>query len=277
MSKESLKQNQSKFDHLECCKLVLSELLPEKDNSLSGGVIKGVEGIKIQNNGKEGHACNKSFPLFADQTSGLSNYNKERLKHALHEVVTSLNDDADEILGQILATSKIGSENLLPSHGSGSYEDGVATPCAKRRKTGTFPLSDDNGTTNGHISSGIFEKVNQDIQAMEESGETRQEAVKKFSAGLLGKLGKMAQGVDDILNTVASKCRPMTTGEKIELGKRIRKLPEDALNRLVEIITARKPASQSSDRVHMNLGELDNATLWRLYHHVEYVLKENKT
>ncbi|KAF8755775.1 hypothetical protein HU200_011244 [Digitaria exilis] len=91
------------------------------------------------------------------------------------------------------------------------------------------------------------DEVDRDIQAMEKNGETCQETVKKLSTGLLGKLGKMAQGVDDLLNTAASKCRPMSTEEKIELGKRIRKLPEEALNRVVEIITRRKQASQSSD------------------------------
>nr|CAB3479185.1 unnamed protein product [Digitaria exilis] len=121
-----------------------------------------------------------------------------------------------------------------------------------------------------------YKYVDRDIQAMEKNGETCQETVKKLSTGLLGKLGKMAQGVDDLLNTAASKCRPMSTEEKIELGKLIRKLPEEALNRVVEIITRRKQASQSSDRITMKLGELDDATLWRLYYHVEYVLNENK-
>jgi len=48
----------------------------------------------------------------------------------------------------------------------------------------------------------------------------------------------------------------MSKEEKIELGKRIRKLPEEALNRVVEIITARKLASQKSDKITMKLGEL---------------------
>jgi len=52
-----------------------------------------------------------------------------------------------------------------------------------------------------------MDQVDRDIQAMEENGETCQEAVKKLSTGLLGKLGKMAKGVDDLLNTAASKCR----------------------------------------------------------------------
>ena len=53
----------------------------------------------------------------------------------------------------------------------------------------------------------------------------------------------------------------MSTKEKIELGKCIRKLPEEALNRLVEIITTRKLASQNSDRITMNLGELVCSTV----------------
>ena len=51
--------------------------------------------------------------------------------------------------------------------------------------------------------------------------------------------------------------RPMSTEEKIDLAKRIRKLPEEALNHVVEIITSRKlMPSQSSDRITMKLGEL---------------------
>jgi hypothetical protein len=41
----------------------------------------------------------------------------------------------------------------------------------------------------------------------------------------------------------------MCTEEKIELGRRIRKLPEESLNRVVEIVTTRKLASQSSNRM----------------------------
>jgi len=58
-------------------------------------------------------------------------------------------------------------------------------------------------------------QVDRDIQAMEESGETCQEVVKKLSTGLLGKLGKMAQGVDDLLNTAASKCRCHTLSSQM--------------------------------------------------------------
>lgn len=48
----------------------------------------------------------------------------------------------------------------------------------------------------------------------------------------------------------------MSTEEKIELGKRIRKLPEEALDRIVEIISARKLASEKSDQITLKLKEL---------------------
>ncbi|CAO2196527.1 unnamed protein product [Urochloa humidicola] len=212
--RQTLEENESNVDHMENYKIVLSKLLRGQDDSFREGVRKEGHGTSNQNKDKEAYICNRSLPLFMEQMSDLSNNDKERIKLVLHEIITFLNNDVDE--------------------------------------------------------------VDRDIQAMEQSGETCQEAVKKLSTGLLGKLGKMAQGVDDLLNTAVSKCRSMSTEEKVELGRRIRKLPEEALNHVVEIITARKLASQGSDRITMNLRELDDATLWRLYYYVEYVLKENK-
>ncbi|KAG2602754.1 uncharacterized protein LOC120708994 isoform X2 [Panicum virgatum] len=214
LTRKSFEENESNVDLMEHYKCILSKMLRGQDDSFCKGVNNEVQGTSTQNKGKEGYICKRTFPLFKEQFGGLSKNDKEKIKLALHEIITFLNNDVDE--------------------------------------------------------------VDRDIQAMEESGETCQEVVKKLSTGLLGKLGKMAQGVDDLLNTAASKCRPMSTEEKIELGKCIRKLPEEALNRLVEIITRRKLASENSDRITMNLGELDDATLWRLYYHVEYALKENK-
>ncbi|CAO2172467.1 unnamed protein product [Urochloa humidicola] len=212
--RKTFEENESNVDHMENYKIVLSKLLQGSDDSFREGVSKEGHGTSTQNKGKDGYICNKSLPLFTEQMSDLSKNDKERIKLVLHETITFLNNDVDE--------------------------------------------------------------VDRDIQAMEQSGETCQEAVKKLSSGLLGKLGKMAQGVDDLLNTAVCKCRSMSTEEKIELGRCIRKLPEEALNHVVEIITARKLASQGSDRITMNLRELDDATLWRLYYYVEYVLKENK-
>ncbi|OEL31039.1 hypothetical protein BAE44_0007937 [Dichanthelium oligosanthes] len=145
MSRKSFMENESNVDHMEHYKYVLSKLLLEQDDSFGKVVSKEVQGTSTQNKGKEGYICNRTFPLFTKQISGLSENDKDRIKLALHEIVTFLNNDVDE--------------------------------------------------------------VDRDIKAIEESGETCQEALKKLTTGLLGKLGKMAEGVDDLLNTAASKCR----------------------------------------------------------------------
>uniref|UniRef100_A0A453G8D6 NET domain-containing protein n=1 Tax=Aegilops tauschii subsp. strangulata TaxID=200361 RepID=A0A453G8D6_AEGTS len=155
------------------------------------------------------------------------------------------------IFGCIFALSEFRSEKLPSNHGSGSYEDGIAPPSVKKQKTVTVSTIDAYEESHGHIDSDIFAQLTRDIRLIEESGKTRQEAAKMFSDGLLRKLAKMEQGVYDLLDTVASKCRSMTTPEKIELGRRIRKLPETALDHMVE----------------------DDTTLWRLYYYVETALK----
>ena len=48
----------------------------------------------------------------------------------------------------------------------------------------------------------------------------------------------------------------MTTPEKIELGRRVRKLPETALDHMVEVVKMRRPAISVSDKVSFNLGRL---------------------
>jgi hypothetical protein len=48
----------------------------------------------------------------------------------------------------------------------------------------------------------------------------------------------------------------MTTAEKIELGNRIHKLPEKALDHMVEVVKMRKPEIWGSDKVSFNLGRL---------------------
>ncbi|KAL5228942.1 hypothetical protein ABZP36_017207 [Zizania latifolia] len=212
MSKISSEQNEFEVDHMEYYKHLICKLT-EKDGNLSTRVSRDQSSMD-QDNGKVGQGYEKSFPLFKEGISGLSENKKERLKHVLHEIVSFFTNDVD--------------------------------------------------------------KVTRDITSME-NGETHQEAAKKFSAELLEKLDKMARGVDDILDIMASKCRSMITAEKLELSNRIRKLPVKAFDRVVEIINMRRPANESSDKISFNLGELDDATLWRLYYCVENVLDANKT
>ncbi|KAM0823030.1 hypothetical protein ACQ4PT_071139 [Festuca glaucescens] len=270
MSRDSDEKNVFGVDPMEHYKHIISKLLLKKEDTSSTGVMKRAKGVVAQNNVK---ASQESSPLFSEEIRGLSKCDMERLKHVLRDIFTILNDDVDEIFGYILAISEFRSVKLLSSHARGSCEEEIAPPSAKKRKTLTVSEPDACEELRSHISSDIFEQLTRDIRLIEESGETRQVALQKFSDGLLRKLSKMAQGVDDLLDTLASKCRSMTTAEKIELGKRIHKLPEKALDHMVEVVKMRKPEISGSDKVSFNLGRLDDATLWRLYYYVETALK----
>ncbi|PVH37639.1 hypothetical protein PAHAL_5G050000 [Panicum hallii] len=126
LTRKSFEETESNVDHMEHYKYILSKLLQGQDDSFCKGVSNEVQGTITQNKGREGYICKRTFPLFKEQISGLSKNDKEKIKVALHEIITFLNNDVDE--------------------------------------------------------------VDQDIQAMEESGETCQEAVKRLSTGLLGKV-----------------------------------------------------------------------------------------
>ncbi|KAF0916420.1 hypothetical protein E2562_007515 [Oryza meyeriana var. granulata] len=230
-----------------------------------------------QDNAKEDQGYEKSCRLFAEGITDLSEFKKDGLKIILHEVVSFFENDVEKILAHTLATSEFGPEKPLPSNASGLFEDGITPACSKRQNAVTVPLSDVYKDEHGHLSSAIIEQVTRDIRAMEENGETHQEAVKKFSAGLLEKLDEMARGVDDMLHILASKCRCMTTAEKLELSERIHKLSEKAFDRVVEIIEMRRLANECSGKITFSLAAMDDVTLWRLYYCVQNALETNKT
>ena len=95
MSRKSFEGNDSNVNRLEHYKNVLAKLLPEKGDSFCKGVSNEAQGTDTQS--KEGHVCNRALPLFAEQISGLSKNDKEGIKYTLHEIITILNDDLDEV------------------------------------------------------------------------------------------------------------------------------------------------------------------------------------
>ncbi|KAB5564293.1 hypothetical protein DKX38_004347 [Salix brachista] len=97
-----------------------------------------------------------------------------------------------------------------------------------------------------------------------------EKTVKKYSDELLSTLEHMERKLEELLDAVASKCRPMTHTEKQQLQKLIKKLPPKKLDRVVEIVQRSKPIeSQDHDEIFVNLEEKDNATVWRLYYYAE--------
>ncbi|ESR59906.1 hypothetical protein CICLE_v10015858mg [Citrus x clementina] len=118
-------------------------------------------------------------------------------------------------------------------------------------------------------------EVDDDLQFLLESDSSEvEETVKKYSDELFATLGHMEQKLEELLNTVVSRCRPMTRPEKQELRKLIQKLPQNNLARVVEIVQHSKLAdSRPSDEYFVDLEKEDNVTLWRLFYYVKAVEK----
>ncbi|KAF8399813.1 hypothetical protein HHK36_015684 [Tetracentron sinense] len=121
-------------------------------------------------------------------------------------------------------------------------------------------------------------KVNDDLQFLLENGGSQvEETLKKYSDELSATLGHMEQQLEELLDIVMSKCRPMTLVEKQELRKLIQKLPQKNLDRVVEIIQhSRLPETCPCDEIHIDLEKEDSLTLWRLYYYVEAVKNAKK-
>ncbi|XP_072999837.1 uncharacterized protein [Typha latifolia] len=284
----SAEPNEFGPNYLGYYKHLLMELLCDKESNSpvmesaepSMGHSKGDQGIYRQDSGKS-KSYSGSVSFFTEGIGkGFPEYKKERLKSVLHETAVSLNQEADEMLGHILATFQIGSdqkEKLLSCYASGPDEDVPSPLCRKKRKASPSLLSNASEKFSSLPSFETIEQVYKDIHPIQDDGEISQAAVGTYSAKLLGKLCKMEQDLDEYVNEVVSHCRPMTHAEKQQLGSRIQKLPEKALDRVVEIFEVRNfPARQHSNNVFINLEEQDNVTLWRLYYYVETVLKANK-
>ncbi|KAK9734214.1 hypothetical protein RND81_04G123200 [Saponaria officinalis] len=90
-------------------------------------------------------------------------------------------------------------------------------------------------------------------------------------------LNHMELQLEELLGAVASKCRLMTSEEKLQLQTFIQELPTRNLDRVVEIIRLAKSSDTSpGDEIVVDLEEQDNATLWRLYFYTRAVENARK-
>ncbi|PON46463.1 NET domain containing protein [Trema orientale] len=106
------------------------------------------------------------------------------------------------------------------------------------------------------------------------------EILKNVSDELSAKLGHMDQQLEELLDIVMSKYRPMTLPEKKQLQKMIKELPPKNLDRVAELVERGKrgkPAEKRShDEIFIDLEKESNVTLWRLYYYVQAVEKARK-
>ncbi|KAM0946606.1 putative NET domain-containing protein [Dioscorea sansibarensis] len=218
---------------------------------------------------------NGSVSYFSEALSkGLSELKKEKVNLIMKQSIIRLNNEADEMLDNILAAFQLEADlrgkELLCCYSSASDEDLSVHSGHRKRKASSSPMS---SCPDNHTSQ-TAKQVHGAIQALQGNGEIGHEAVEKYLNEMLTKLGKMEVDLEDFLNVLVSKCRPMTSAEKRRLGRLIRKLPCKAIDRLAEIIKDRNPAT-NHDTIQVDFEELDNVTLWRLYFYVETVARAN--
>ncbi|XP_004304680.1 PREDICTED: uncharacterized protein LOC101314011 [Fragaria vesca subsp. vesca] len=192
-----------------------------------------------------------SGSLFSNSLGNeLSEFTKERLELLLRQGVKVLAPEVDEMIEPVVGMSRL--KSRLESRKCLSR--GASSSCSSSKE------------------------VDDEWQSLIQSNSLQvEEAVKKYSDQYYSELGHMEQQLEKILDTVMSKCRPMTIHEKHKLGNLIQKLPPENLDRVMEIIQNSNPAhTSSSDEVHVDLEKESNVTLWRLFNYVKAVEKARK-
>eukprot|EP00262_Sarcandra_glabra_P007443 TRINITY_DN20264_c0_g1_i1.p1 TRINITY_DN20264_c0_g1~~TRINITY_DN20264_c0_g1_i1.p1 ORF type:complete len:303 (+),score=58.06 TRINITY_DN20264_c0_g1_i1:176-1084(+) len=230
--------------------------------------------------GNEADSCSGSGSLFGDAIGGgLSEFKRERVKAHLKQSVIVLNHEVDEILDQVLEIYQFQTDSrekeLLPCYSSASDKD-LSKPLCKKQKLASSSYYNYMPRHPGTASSESHGQMDKDFQALFEKGGLQpEEGVGKSRDKFLEKLGQMEQNLEEFLDILMSKCRPMTRVEKQKLRQRIQKLPPKALDRVVDIIRRRKPSETIADEIHIDLDSEDIVTLWRLHYYVETVANAN--
>ncbi|XP_024014647.1 uncharacterized protein LOC18023046 isoform X2 [Eutrema salsugineum] len=124
-----------------------------------------------------------------------------------------------------------------------------------------------------------FMDVEDDLQILRRTDPGLFEEIeRKHTNDVLASLDNMKQQLEKLLDNVATKCRPMSRGEKRDLQKSIKELPGENLKRIAGIIKDHYVASgkEFRDEVTVNLEEEDNILLWRLHFYVGAVKNARK-
>ncbi|KAL6551448.1 hypothetical protein OROGR_007602 [Orobanche gracilis] len=195
--------------------------------------------ITIENKGTNGYG-----PLFSNGIGALlSEFKSERLKYLLRQSVFTLTKEVDEQCPEIDDDLRF----LLESDTTKVEELMIKE-------------SDEFSVTLHHMEQKLEELLNILM--------TSCSCPSEWHIGLLAVIDLWVSLT--ITNLKVFSNRPMTLAEKQQLRRSIQNLPPRNLDRVVEIIGSSKPPSDkySRDEVHVDLGVMENATLWRLYFYV---------
>ncbi|XP_073222168.1 uncharacterized protein [Cicer arietinum] len=194
---------------------------------------------------------NFSGPLYSNGVgTGLSDFEMDRLKLLLRQSAVTLSSEVDEVVDPVFSMYRLQSGLRSKTHSLNlttmTSDDVLQIPPKKQKVSSPSPSA-----RPGPLA---------------QTSDVNHQSSRK--------LGYMEQRLELLLDTVMSKCRSMTLGEKQQLRRLIQKLPAGNLDRVVEIVCRNRPVEeQSFDKIFVDLEKEDNATLWRLYYYVEAVEK----
>ncbi|KAB2034168.1 hypothetical protein ERO13_D04G059400v2 [Gossypium hirsutum] len=275
-SSEQCKAGPDFFSFYAC---QIADLLSEDKNTLSNSNASELsQGKYVVVNDKESMDCSpKDVDSLFENSIGaeLSDFKKGRLKGLLRQSVNDLSMEVDEMLDPVVSMSelryKIRSNSLVTSP-----LDGDAAQVASKKPKLLSSCSPTSITGNSHpIKSGSCKEVEDDLEFLLKNDNQLlvEETMKKYSDELSSTLMHMEQKLEETLDAIMSKCRPMTRTEKRQLQKLIQQLPKENLVRVVEIIQRGRPAEKPCEEIFVDLEKEENVTLWRLYYYVEAVEK----
>ncbi|XP_062105578.1 uncharacterized protein LOC133817176 [Humulus lupulus] len=245
----------------------------------------GKESCQVRGENDYGASCS----LFGNGVGNeLSDFKRERLRTLLLQGVNVLTPEVDEMLYPVVQTREIQmhrrNRKASSSLGVAANKDGTGQ--SPRKKLKISPLDPQlasptnpgsnvahkisvNGTT-GPEESKVNDDEHRQFLIDNDSPEV-EEILQNVSDELSSKLAHMDQQLEELLNVVASVCRPMTVPEKNQLQKMIKELPPKNLDRVVELIAHAE--KRSHDEINVDLEKESNITLWRLYYYVQAVEK----
>ncbi|XVF16299.1 hypothetical protein REPUB_Repub10bG0019300 [Reevesia pubescens] len=257
----------------------IADLLSQDEHTLStsnaSALSQGKYGVV---NGKEATdgSCKDAASLFENSIgAGFSDFKKGRLKGLLRQSVNDLSMEVDEMLDPVLDMCQL-RYNLRSNSLVTSASDGGAAQAAGKKPKMSSSCSSTSITGNScPIKSESCVEVEDDLEfLLKNDNQLNEEAMRKYSNELSSTLVHMEQKLEETLDTIMSKCRPMIRTEKHQLQKLIQKLPKENLVRVVEIIQHGRPAGKPcGEEIFVDLEKEDNVTLWRLYYYVEAVEK----
>ncbi|KAL1833065.1 hypothetical protein ACET3Z_002716 [Daucus carota] len=231
------------------------------------GLISGTDTSKYINTGKE-ESSSGNGALFCNALgAGISNFKKERLNALLRQSVPLLTEEVKEMEDPVIALHRIQRyKEKLSTSPAENGDDNGENPCKKPK----LCSSSSSIRSTSPTSSSHNVEVSDDLQLLLRTESVKvEETMKEMSDELSEMLECKKKKLEQLLDIVMSHFRPMTLVEKQQLRKLIWKLPPNNLNRVVELIQRSQPSiNNSSDEVFVDIENLDNKTLWRLYYYV---------